>query len=411
MKFNKFLLAICILTGMNCFAQEKNFGYKRKVNNIETEGWYCITLPPDIFVRCENDQRDLRLFSITGNDTTEVPYLLKKRSTVVKEKEIELNAINKSKKGDILFLTFELSPGEQVNYIDLRFEQTNYFAFVKIEGSDDKKEWFQVIENQRIFSIDNPTATYVFGVINFAVANYKYLRVSVRSDNPLIFDRALFRYQQVTEGSFIDIPSSWTSKTQKDIRQTTVDIVLDHYRPVSHLAIEIDSQNDFYRRCQISVLNDSTQTQKGWIRNYQVLNKGYLTSFKPNEFNFENIQSRALRLTIDNLDNPPLKINAIKAKGPAVELIAKLKPGNNYLFYGNSSLVFPSYDLTYFEEKIPGELIPAALNQEEAIDHPQTQRSALFESKFWLWAVMLIVIAVLGYFTLKMMKGKPDTAV
>lgn len=412
MKYNNYLLILFILAGVNCFAQEKKFSHKRKVTNIDKEGWYAVTLPPDIFIHCESDQRDLRLFSITGNDTTEVPYLLKKRSTQVKEKEIELNAINKSKKDNVLFLTFELSPGEKVNYINLHFEQTNYFAFVKIEGSDDKKEWFQIIENQRIFSIDNATAKYAFGVVNFGLTNYKYLRVSVSSDKPLTFDRALFQHHEISEGSFIDIPRAWTSKNQKDTRQTVVDVTLDHHRPVSHFSVQVDDKIDFYRRCQISILLDSIQTQKGWIRNFQNIYEGYLTSFRPNEFIIgNNIQTGMLRLTIDNLNNPPLKINNVAAKGPIVELVANLKPENIYLFYGNRFLDLPFYDLTYFEEKIPDELVPASLGKEENIDTPQTQTNALVENKIWLWAIMVVIIAVLGYFTLKMMKGKPDTAV
>lgn len=411
MNYNKCILtALTLVIISHCFAQDKNFGYRRKVNDIKKEGWYSITLPPDIFAHCEDDQRDIRLFELTGNDTLEVPYLLKKRTTQIKAKEIELDAINKSKKDDILFLTFELNPGEKINYINLQFEQTNYFAFVTIEGSDDKKQWYEIVDDQRIFSVDNSAGKYQFGVVNFAVTNHKYLRARVKSDKPLTFARALFSHLEISEGSFIDIPLTWTVTNQKNTHQTIVDITLDYYRPVSHLSVMIDNKIDFYRHCHVSMLSDSFETQKGWIKSYQSLNDEFLTSFKGNEFTFDNIQTRILRLTIDNQDNAPLVITDIKGKGPAIDLIANLKSQETFLFYGNRAMGFPSYNIAYFEEKIPNEVTPLSLGPEENIDHPKTQVAALFESKMWLWATMIILIAVLGYFTLKMMKSKPDVS-
>jgi hypothetical protein len=405
MKYNKiFICALLLLNGAALSAQNNAFSFKRKVNDVQQEGWHAIALPPDIFIHCDQELNDLRLYNINGKDTTVVPYLIKKRSTEVREQEAELSAINKSKKGDVLYMTFELPKNLKVNFINLDFEEANYFAFITIEGSNDKKEWFQVRENQRIFSLDNAVDSYQYSLVNFPITDYRYLRVSVRSDKPLTFERAVFRHQEVKEGKYAGIPATWTTKEVKNTKQSVFDISLDHYRPLGNLRIETDNTNNYYRYCEIAVLTDSIKTEKGWVRNYNTIKEGYLTSYMPNAFSLENYLGSQLRLTINNLDNVPLKITGISVDGPVVELIANVKPGT-YLFYGNRSLAAPVYDLQYFEEKIPATLAGATLGQEETLVAPQTKISALFENKFWLWGIMIAVIGLLGFFTLKMMKS------
>lgn len=122
-------------------------------------------------------------------------------------------------------------------------------------------------------------------------------------------------------------------------------------------------------------------------------------------FSLDAEQTSHLRLIINNLDNEPLKITGIDVDGPAVELIAEMEPGNTYLFYGNRGLSAPYYELKHFEEKIPTASAVATLGEEESIAAPQTKISALFENKFWLWGIMIVVIGLLGFFTLRMMKG------
>jgi hypothetical protein len=405
MKYNKILVAaLVLLTCASLYAQRNDFSFKRKVTAVQREGWHAITLHPEIFIHCNRDLGDLRLYTITGKDTTAVPYLLKKRITEVREQEAELAAINKSKKGDELYMTFELPKDLKVNFISLDFEETNYFAFVTIEGSHDKKEWFQVRENQRIFSLDNSVDSYEYSLVNFPIADYKYLRVRVRSDKKLTFERAVFRHQQVKEGKYNIIPSAWTTKEVKSTRQSVIDISLRHYQPLGNLRIETDNSNNYYRYCEIAVLTDSIKTEKGWVKNYMTINEGYLTSYMPNEFSLKDHQARELRLTINNLDNAPLKITGVKVDGPVVELIANIKP-DTYLFYGDRLLSAPVYDLTYFEEKIPAVPANATLGQEESISAPPTKISALFENKFWLWGIMIAVIGLLGFFTVRMMKS------
>jgi hypothetical protein len=410
MKFNKIPVLLFVSMSTLGVAQEANFDYKRKVSDISQEGWYTITLPPDVFRHTQREFGDLRLYTIAGSDTTEVPYVLDIRNTEIQKTEITLPVINKSKKDGILFLGFELAPGQKVNQIRLAFTEPNFFGSVKIEGSPDKNDWFEIADNERVFSVNNTYEQYENGVVNFPITDYRYLRVSIKSDTPLTFSTASFLDQQVKEGTFENIPLTWKAEEDKKNKKTIVTIKLAHYRPVSNLHVQFSGTDDYYRSSEIAYVNDSTQTQKGWIKNYASIHNGYVTSYAPNSFDLGFQLTQEIRLTIYNYDNSALTISNIAVTGAAVELKSLLKPLETFLFYGDKSLYAPSYDLAHFKEKIPHTAPGLTLGPEENIAIPQENVNAIFENKVWLWVIMLTVIAVLGFFTLRMMKGKESSS-
>lgn len=411
MKLHNILITLLFISASNGFAQLPSFNYKRKVKDVFQEGWYRIVLTPEIFKHINQEFGDLRLYSINEGDTTEIPCLLNIRETKIKKNDLQLALINQSKKDGALYLGFELPKGEKTNFIDLSFEEENFFAFVTIEGSENRKEWFGITDEQRIFSVQNNYEHYKNGVVHFPVAGYKYLRVSVKSDTPLTFRSALFQHQQVEAGTFENISLQWNTVNDKRAKKSVITATLDHYRPVSNLEIKFGNNHDFYRSAEIAVLADSFKTEKGWLKNYTTVYSGYVTSYNANIFNLGFQLSSEIRITVFNNDNIPLAIETVTASGASVELQAKLTSANTFLFYGNKSVGRPSYDIDHFREKIPAIALVVGLGSEENIAFAQRQASALFKNKFWLWGIMIAVIGVLGLFTLLMMKGKESSRI
>jgi hypothetical protein len=133
---------------------------------------------------------------------------------------------------------------------------------------------------------------------------------------------------------------------------------------------------------------------------------GYVTSFKRNQFGFDGKATNEIRLTISNLDNAPLTIDNISADRPVVKLISYLKPADIVMLYGSDNVNAPVYDLAYFENKIPDSLFVAMPSSQETLVKPIQKGKALFENEVWLWSIMGIMICGLGFFTIKMMRGK-----
>ena len=85
-------------------------------------------------------------------------------------------------------------------------------------------------------------------------------------------------------------------------------------------------------------------------------------------------------------------------------VIRFLEPADYFLVYGNKNAQQTNFDLSHFVEKIPVNISEVTLAEEQTIDHKSAIKEPLFENKMWLWTVMALIIALLGWFTLKMMK-------
>lgn len=404
MKFNS-IIALLVLCIVNSYGQRSDFSFRRKIESVPTANWYNISIPAEVVPHVKNNFSDIRLYNIHEGDTVEIPYLLKITENETREEKIELPIINKSRKNDELFFTVD-TKGTLVNYLDLNFSQKNFNAFVRIEGSHDQRAWFEVIHSQRILSIQNETVDYAVQKVKFPISNYRYLRVSVKSDEPLTFVDASFKHQSLKAGMIRNYPSSFVVENDSKLKQSFVDINLPQLSLIDKISIAATSDLDYYRPFTLEYLSDSTKTAKGWISFYSPLGSGYLTSVDSNDFDLELNTAKKLRLNIVNHDNAPLHIQSIKVSGPQVFLTAKLKAGNNFIFYGNKETDAPTYDLTHFEKKIPDSLTILSLGNEETIPKESVSATAMFDSKTWLWLVMIVVIGVLGFFTLRMMRNK-----
>ncbi len=407
MKSNRHLLLIlfAFALAITANAQQADFSFRRKIINVNADAWHTIALPPDLFQHCRQDFSDLRILQLSQADTTEVPYLLDVLDTEITRHEVVLSTINQSKKGSEQYITF-LNSGYKVNYLELSFNEKNYFATVKIEGSPDRKQWFELARDEKIFSVDNDREKYASSLVNFPLTDYNYLRLTIASPDKLTFRSTAFRLDEIKPGSFDNISSTLKVSTDKKSKRSVIDVKLDYLRPVSNIMLEIDQQNDFYRHMTVETLVDSTKTERGWIRNYQMVSGSLITSFKRNQFSIPFTLTNRLRITIDNFDNPPLQISGIKLTGAKVHLRAQLKPGENYLFYGAAHRARPEYDIEHFREKIPLQNAEATLGAEENVAKAPVAMKAIFENKAWLWGILIAVIALLGFFTLRMMKAK-----
>ncbi|HEX8038320.1 MAG TPA: DUF3999 family protein [Chryseosolibacter sp.] len=408
MKLTNFLCLLPVLIGGHCLAQSE-FEYKRNISGVSKEGWHAVSLPSDIFRDLRSDFGDLRIYSVNDGDTVELPYVLDVRTDEVTRETVALRLFNMSFRKDTLFLTFEMNPSQKVNSVDLSFDQPNYFGWVTLEGSPDKGEWFEVVKDQRIVSVQNESGDYKLSGITFPVSEYRFLRARVKADARLTFKQATFQFNRVKPGAYHELPLTWRAQTDKKTKQTFVEITLHDYVPVSSLSVQADNDDfDYHRAFRLEYVRDSSRTEKGWIRHYQTLYEGNLTSFTANDFKFREVLAKEMRLVIEDRDNKPLRIRGASAQGPDVKVFSFLKPGDNFLYYGADQVSAPSYDLAYFENKIPDTVTTAILEPAVAVRGEKTGSAPLFQNKAWLWTIMALMIGGLGFYTIKMMrKEKP----
>jgi len=402
------LISIILAIAINSFGQLKQYNYKSKIKGIQDQ-WHRLVLPNDVFGEVSDNLNDLRIFGITAeNDTIEAPYLLIKKEEKIVREEVEFKLINQSKKGNDYYFTFELNAEKDINKIVLDFGQGNFDWRVNLAGSQNQKEWFSILENYRIVSIKNEITDYHFTTLTFPNSKYQYFRIKISASEKPVLRSSKIILQKTTEGIYRNYPIAKFNATEdKKNKISIIDLTLEQPVPISLLKIEVKNEFDFYRPIQVQYLSDSLKTEQGWKYNYRNLTNGTLNSIEPNVLKSHSQIAKKIRLIIQNQDNESLDIDQVIVQGMEHQLIARFtKEANYFLVFGNPTARKPTYDIARFTENIPSELKTLTLGQMKKVDKgPQPIVEPLFKNKLWLYGIMTLIILLLGWFSLKMMKG------
>ncbi|GGX10724.1 DUF3999 family protein [Aquimarina muelleri] len=406
----KFINFFILLFFLESQAQINQYAYKSILPDV-TDTWYAICLPNEVFGKVSSDLSDIRIYGITNKkDTIEAPYLLRLRSEKVSKKTIPFSVFNTTYNNKEASITLKIPSKEPINQIQLDFEEPNFDRLITLEGSQNLTEWYVVEKDYRILSIKNEFTNYQFTTVRFSKTLYNYFRIRIKSDKKPVLRSANVIIKEVDGADYQEYDvASFDTQNPKNIKKTIIDLALKTAVPISSIYLQTEEDFDYYRPLSIKYLADSIQTQQGvWKPLYKELTSGVLSSVEKNIFPCRSTIAKKIRITIDNHDNQPLKINKVRVKGYKHELVARFtNPATYYLVYGNKKARKPVYDLNYLSTKIPKGLPVITPDKAQVIKFENTNTiKPLFMNKIWLWSIMLIVILVLGGFTLSMMKKK-----
>lgn len=402
-------LFLVLFFGGQVSAQLDTYDQKNELKGVSDQ-WHKVILNEAVFQKANSTLSDLRIYGVRAEkDTVEAPYILKIRKARTVKQDIGFKLLNSSKNAKGSYFTYEVATKESINEIYLDFNNQNFDWQIQLEGSQDLREWFTIIEDQRMLSIKNNQTDYSFTSLAFPDSKYRYYRVLIQTkDTPKLGSARIIRDETIPADYITyEVEKQKVDHTSLP-KNTIVDVDLGKRIPLSYLKMKISDTIDYYRTIHVAYKSDSVHTEKGWRYNYTNMTSGTLTSVEKNEFRFKSTLAQHLRITIQNQDNQALHIQDITAKGYTHELITRLtQPATYYLAYGKTNDRVPSYDITKVATNIPEDLTTLELGTAQVIPKKEINIVApLFENKLWLWLVMGVVIAVMGWFTLSMMRKK-----
>ncbi len=402
----KWMLSLLLLSCTFSYAQLKNYNYERALIGVE-DTWHKVVLPSEIFTHINNPLSEVRIFGITEKqDTIEAPYVLQLKTDEITRKEISFKIINRVSNANGHYFTFELPTSETITEIDVDFAEENFDWKIQLEGSLDQKEWFSVLKDYRILSINNGQTNFEFTKLKFPPIKYKYFRLRVQDEKKPDLLNAQITLNELALGTFekFNILKTATEEN-KPLKRTEIEVHLERPVPVSKMTINIKDDYDYYRPFTIQYLTDSIQTEKGWKYNYSTLTSGTLNSIEKSDYTFGSTITQKLKILIENKDNQPLTITNIEVKGHQYALIARFTaPASYVLAYGNKLANRPQYDIGRFSNKLPENISALKLGAEKSNLKEKVKSGALFENKIWLWVIMGVIILLLGGFSLKMLR-------
>lgn len=403
-------LGCLIGISLNGFSQE-GYSYKRKIEiKQDTLKWNSVEIPNEMYDKVKSDLSDIRIYGFKGNDTIEVRYTLHKNPDFELERKQELKIINQTVSDGKYYFTIQAF-NEILNQLSLKFTNDNFDWKINLEGSHNQDKWFTILEDYRILSINNSETNYRFEDLFFNDSNYKYYRISLSSNEQPNLKTVHSGYSQSKDSlSFRTIRiDKLITKTDKKNKITTVEFSLKNPIPVYSVSLIPNKIIDFNRAVTVEYLKDSTKTEKGFIKHYSYFSSGILSSEHSTEFSLSDREIKFIKdfkITIDNQDNRPLDINFVELKILYFNILFSVDDYDSdyYLYYGNQNSFAPSYDAYYFNNveknniSLSDEIIIP--KKEEIVQKP------LFENKLWLWGIMILIIGILGYFSLKMISKK-----
>ncbi|WP_027137308.1 DUF3999 family protein [Gaetbulibacter saemankumensis] len=403
---------LLLLVGLYCFpafGQMQDYQFKRKLTGIDGI-WNQIILPEALFENLQSGLNDIRIYGITSEkDTVEVPYLLQPLKGKRFERDVEFKIINTARNKEGYFFTLEVPSQDVINQIKLNFEQQNFDWRITLEGSQNQQEWFTITEDYRILSIVNEDTNYQFTKVNIPSAKFKFLRLLVNSEQKPLLAHAKLVFHDTLNSHYKTFQiKNFEVSEDEELHNTMVNIDLKHAVPVSFLKLSVINDFDYYRPVTIDYISDSIRTEKGMRYKFKTLFQGTISSLEKNEFKFKSSILKQLRITVFNLNNEPLNFGSAIVKGYEHQLVARFNgAASYYLVYGNLEALSPDYDIKNFRSKIPKELNLIDTGEEEIIIKNDIQKNTgLFKNKIWLWVIMVVIMVLLAWFSLKMLKTK-----
>lgn len=320
-----------------------------------------VPLDGHVYARAFHSLGDLRVVTANGE---EVPYVVRRWPASETMGTVSSPVLNLSIQPKRLtrFELRTLRPGQRHNQLAITIGDAEFLPrSVTVEGSDDLRTWFVLARGEIYrFAVGATVDT-----IGYPQSVYRFVRVTIHDDGrpALRVGDAALRFRRVVPPR----EDRWFAGAVESVvdpqaRTTTVVIDTGFARlPLSQLVVTITEPAAFVRAAEVEVSDDGTtwrtETRTTLVRTLQTP-AGRLAVIP-----FDEARARYVRLTVQNGDNPPLRVARASLYGIRRTVLFPLTPGRTYLLYFDGPADPPQYDLPEVlrREAVPPRAIEASL--------------------------------------------------
>ncbi|HTQ50614.1 MAG TPA: DUF3999 family protein [Candidatus Acidoferrales bacterium] len=348
-RLNNFLahriLGCVLLAGFSAAAANLPSDWQHEQTfNISTIGLAKINLPVETLDAARPALEDLRLYDDAG---TEVPYVLTrplpspKIIRSAKSFQVSLNAID-------TVLVLETGLVQPLDAVTLETPAMNFIKAVRVESSNDGKNWRSLAQGRPIFRQPYGAANLRISFPSVA-ATWLRLTVDDQRSQPVPFTGALVHAATGETAAVETIP---VTITERDENPGETRLALDlgaANLDVASLQIEA-AEPLFTRPVSIAVPQISEDAIREQIIGqgviYRIAIEGQPASESLSVPLETLVRSRELILFIKNGDSPPLFLKSMRAERRPVYLVFLARQSGTYhLLTGNARCAAPRYDL------------------------------------------------------------------
>jgi hypothetical protein len=410
MKIAAVLLATMFLAGPSI----PYFKYQRPVQ-AQPGGQRFVAVDEQIWKNARHDLGDLRMYS----GQQEVPYALLVERGSREQDSKDIRVLQQSVVGGKTQFVMDMTDVAEYDHIDLKLTTRNFVAHARVEGQEDLhgNAWALLAESILYdLSKENLGGN---SMLRLPLSTYKYLRVTIDGPvKPADIVGASSEFRQEQKAVWRDVGGAPTvaeiaagaarnESSRRNGKATVLTFAVPENVPVNRVIFEIDAAQPNFRR-SVQVEGDKeAYVGSGEIDRVHMVRQGQKIDTDGYEVNFSAVGHKEIKVTIDNGDDPPLKIKSARLQQLEHRLYFDAPAsGPLTLYYGDEKLDPPVYDYAKLF-LLAKDAAPAQLGAEQTNsaftgrpdERPWTERHPAV-----LWIAIVAAVLILGAIALRSMK-------
>jgi len=379
--------------------QAQTFRHRAPLSVPPSDGFYSITVSPELSGYLGTALNDVRVM----DGRQQVPFIIRNASAaIINRFRDTLHVVERTVSDTGLsFLVFANPAGNTLHECTLLIGSADAERTAMITGSNDGRRWFSVAEKVPIAPQPSGTHNSYEQTLNLPAGNYRFYKVAIDNGRnaPLNIEAVYRSSAQSRAGragmQVNEVAAVFLQKDSTD-HYTYIRVQNPHRYHIEQVSLELTGPK-YYKRPLILANSNGEQEFE--------LGLGTAPVFTMQAFN-----DSAWQIRIFNGDNPPLKIRTVSTTQATRQLLAYLEGGKQYfLLLTAPDAAAPQYELQGFRDSIP-DIVPELTvgRVTEAPATPITARGDQPGNKLWIWISLVTVLAILGFFTMRLVKDMKE---
>lgn len=401
---------LCWACALSIGATAQGPKYRSAIEPVDSTGFYRILLHHGSVGNMKSNMADLRIFDSKNQAVPYMPAPEQGQQTAMNFQEFPILS-HEIIRDSATIVVIPNKDRKRINNLSLIVGNARVEKQIRLTGSNDRKVWFSVRENAVFSSVNNPDDVAEIKLIDFPLSDYAFFRIEIddRHNSPVnVVKVGMYAGETISQPvGYTPIKSTFSTIDSAKQKVTWVDVSFNQLMVVDKMQVEVGAPAFYQRNVAVYVFGcDSAKD----VKRHFVMDAVF-ASDQPIVLYPNNIYGRGLTLAIENKDNAPLTIQSIRTWQKNRYCIAWLDKGETYqLRFGDASLNEPDYDIRFFKEQLKGNLPELKADESEPIPESVSPKKkhtvSFFRDERFIWAAIMIVIALLGWMTYAMMKDK-----
>jgi hypothetical protein len=392
--------------------EQRYFRYERLVSGIPAlQKQTCAALDLTTFMHAAPALADLRLY----HNGQETPYALRISAPFSVERT-QLQPVNLgSQKGNVVFDAE--TPQGSYSTLQLEISRKDFIATVNVSGSrTHNASDVTQLGSYTIFDLTGQKLGRSM-LLHLPVSDFPYLHFQISSPvKPEDVTGLSIEREPLRSAEYITVAE--TKQMSQQGRSSVIEFTLPPHIPVDRVEfVPADGASNFSRSISIEIAPGQRSRQNGPIANYSgeirrvhILRGSRRIDDEHLAIDVDNPGAAVATkwaVTIDNGDDLPLALSAVRLEMQKQEICFDAIPGTNYtLYYGDAALSSPQYDYVRFFQPDKN-ATQASLGPEQ--ENPQYQsrpdtRPFTEKHPALLWIALVLAVAILGGIALRSAK-------